>query len=183
MKTRKLSLVLAMMLMGACAARQEALKTPDPPKPVPDQKADQKPAPDPKPAPDQKPASDQKPLTSVPAPPAPQQVAENEKKLDGPLIEIARANRSGGQANAMKQLTASGADQKNQKVSVEIIATSKEAVPDLKKRLKESGAEIVSDLENHVWVYLPLNAIDQFSGMNSVWSMAVARPTTTIRQP
>lgn len=150
-----------MMLTSACSARREALKTPDPvQKAITDQKS---------------------PANAVPAPPAPQQLAENEKKLDGTLIEIARANRSGGQASAVKQLTASGADQKNRKISVEIIAANKEAVPELKKRLKDSGAEIVSDLENHVWVYLPLSAIDQFSGMSSVWSMAVARATTTAK--
>jgi hypothetical protein len=185
------------MLMSACTVRREALKTPDPPNPQtttadPKPVADPKPSSDPKPTNDPKPAADQKPISqpgaaakpssAVPAPPTPQQVGENEKKLDGTLIEIARANRSGGQASAVKQLTASGAEQRNQKVSVEIIATNNEAVPDLKKHLKDSGAEIVSDLENHIWVYLPLSAIDQFSGMNSVWSMAVARPTNTIRK-
>jgi hypothetical protein len=190
MKIRTAFVITVIMLMSACTARREALRTPDPPDPQ-TTAADSKPAADPKPA-APKPAADQKPISqpgaaakpssAVPAPPTPQQVGENEKKLDGTLIEIARANRSGGQASAVKQLTASGAEQRNQKVSIELIATNNEAVPELKKRLKDSGAEIVSDLENHIWVYLPLSAIDQFSGMSSVWSMAVARPTNTIQK-
>jgi hypothetical protein len=116
----------------------------------------------------------------LPLPPvAPRNLSNAEMKLDAALLTLARAARSQDPSAAAREMATAKLEQKDRKVKVEIVATDKKSVPEMKLRIAQLGGEITAELENHIWAYVPPAAIDDLSHMDTVWSMASTRATNT----
>lgn len=106
----------------------------------------------------------------IPKPADAPRLSESEKKLDGTLLALTRAQDPPAAAKEMRL------EERESKIKVEIVATSKEAVAALKTQLQTLGAGNIQALENHIWAYIPIGSVTPLSQSDLVWSMSVSRP-------
>lgn len=111
---------------------------------------------------------------AVPKPPAnlTPPASATEQKLDQQLRDLAHASAAAG----------AGAKTDSPKtVKVEIVTNAASDVPALKEILKSHGATVTADLGNRVWASIPVSSINLLSQLDSVWTIAVSRPTSSAK--
>lgn len=96
-----------------------------------------------------------------------------EVKLDGSLMALARAYRSGGDV-AVKALASAGdlaMDGNRLRVGVTVLDEAR--VAGVKARIEELGGEVAVELGNRVFALLPVAALEPLTEGEAVWSMAI----------
>jgi hypothetical protein len=105
-----------------------------------------------------------------------------EQKLDGPLLSLVRSLKSGGMEKALAEASASKlADSKN-RVKIDITLVDAAQMKDMEVKIREAHGEIVTSLDNRVFAWLPLDAIEPLAAATSVWSLAAVRDTVVQQQ-
>lgn len=166
--------VLALLIATPQAANAPPPQ-PDPPKPPKKSKPkrkhkDTRPTAVPKEEPVTSPQTPALPLKVEPANPV-------EQKLDGPLLAILRSFKSGGMVQAQSEAMAQKVSDPKHRVKVDITLTEAAAFKDTESKILEAHGEIVTNLDNRVFAWLPLDAIEPLASLANVWSMAAVRET------
>jgi hypothetical protein len=126
-------------------------------------------------------ADPETPRASLPAAPEKQQPSNSaDSKLDSALLSLSQATKAGKADQKVKDLSAQ-LDFKEGKVKVEIVALRTAPIESLKQQLASTRFEMTAELENHLWGYLPVGAIDDVSKMDQVWTLSAATPTVSAR--
>jgi hypothetical protein len=105
---------------------------------------------------------------------------EAEKKLDGNLLQIVRAGRTGKASGAEAKAKSLHLTDSANLVKVEITAVDKEKVEAVKKAVEAEKGNIVVGLENHVFAMVPPASVEALAKLTEVFSMAVV--SDTLRQ-
>jgi hypothetical protein len=103
-----------------------------------------------------------------------------DSKLDAALLSLSQASKAGTMEQKVKDLSAQ-LDLKEGKVKVEIVAVRTDPIASLKEKLAGAKFEMTAELENHLWGYLPIAAIEQVSRMDQVWTLSAATPSVSAR--
>jgi hypothetical protein len=116
------------------------------------------------------------PLAPPPKDPQLEPRTDAEKKLDGTLLGLVHARADGGQQGLLDYAKGKGLTLTGDRVRVEIVATSNPAA--LKKRLTALGGTLITELDKHLFAWLPVAAIGEFATLDEVWSLAVPQQLT-----
>ena len=108
----------------------------------------------------------------VPAAKAPEGV---EVKLDGRLIAVVRAYRSGGDIAAKALVRTENVATVDDRLRVGVTVADTKDVAATRTRIGELGGEVTVEFGNRVFALLPVAALESLAAEEIVWSIAVPR--------
>jgi hypothetical protein len=115
-----------------------------------------------------------------------------EEKLDAALIGLVHARAEGCDKAVKDYADRAGLTLEDGRLRVQIITTSKAAVTKLKKRVRAAGGKLITELENNLFVWMPVDSIAKFAALEEVWTLSVpqniygpqtGKPEAGIAQP
>ena len=109
------------------------------------------------------------------SPPATNEPLGIELKLDGQLIAVVRAYRSGGEVAAKALVQAKNVSTVAGRLRVGITVKHKKEVPIVRTRLQKLGADVTAELGTRLYAILPVQALVSIAEDERIWSIAVPR--------
>ncbi len=102
---------------------------------------------------------------------------EVEQKLDGALLSLLRSLKSGGAIKALADASANKLPTPGNRIKVDITVINPSTVKDIETKIRETRGEVLTVLDNRVFAWLPLEAIEPIGALPNVWSLAAVRET------
>ena len=110
-------------------------------------------------------------------PPKSDPVNEVEQKLDGALLSLLRSLKAGGAIKALADASADKLPTPRNRIKVDITLIDPSTIKDIETKIRETGGEVITVLDNRVFAWLPLEAIEPLGASPNVWSLAAVRET------
>ena len=96
-----------------------------------------------------------------------------EVKLDGGLIALVRAYRTGGDTAAKALVSSEGFEMTDERLRVGVTVSNEAQVASVRQRIEELGGKVIVGLANQIYAFLPVAAVESLAAEEAVWSMAV----------
>ena len=112
--------------------------------------------------------------------PAVQPVTGTDVKLDGVLLELIRARRTGGEAAVRAYAQQHQPGLSVERLRVEIVCDSPDAAAVVREQVAAAGGTVTTSFENYVWAELPLDEVEALVVSEAVWTIGV---TQSLVQP
>ena len=112
--------------------------------------------------------------------PAVQPVTGTDVKLDGVLLELVRALRTGGEAGLLAYAAQHQPGLSVDRLRVEIVCDSSDAAAAVREQVTAAGGTVTTSFENYVWAEIPLDKVEGLAVSEAVWTIGV---TQSLMQP
>ena len=112
--------------------------------------------------------------------PAVQPVTGTDVKLDGVLLELVRARRTGGEAGVLAYVEQHQPGLSVDRLRVEIVCDSSDAAATVREQVAAAGGTVTTSFENYVWAEVELEDVEALALTEAVWTIGV---TQSLMQP
>ena len=112
--------------------------------------------------------------------PAVRPVSGTDVKLDGVLLELMRARRTGGEAGVLAYVEQHQPGLSVNRLRVEIVCGSSDAAAAVREQVAAAGGTVTMSFENYVWAEIPLDEVEALAVTEAVWTIGV---TQSLMQP
>lgn len=125
------------------------------------------------------------PLEPVPLPddgllPVADPVTGADVKLDGVLLELVRARRSGGDAAVLAYIEQHRPGLSVERLQVEIICESVDTAEAVRNQVTGAGGTVTSSFENRVWAEIALEDVEALAVTEAVWTVSMSQALAPI---
>ena len=138
------------------------------------------PAPAPPEPPSDAPGAEVPPADSVPLPggaalPVAQPVTGADVKLDGVLLELVRARRTGGEAGVLAYVERSQPGLSVDRLRVQIVCESADKAASVRELVAGAGGTVTTSFANYIWAEVSLDEIEALAVTEAVWTIGVSQ--------
>lgn len=96
-------------------------------------------------------------------------------KLGADLLSLVEGHTADGVDRATSYVRSKGLDVREGRVPVQVVAASRQHVPDLEQRINSAGGSVQSRFENSIFAAIPLQALGEIAADDAVWRIDAER--------
>ena len=121
------------------------------------------------------PPADAVPLPGGDALPVAQPVTGADVKLDGVLLELVRARRTGGEAGVLAYVERYQPGLSVDRLRVQIVCESADQAASVREQVEGAGGTVTTNFANYIWAEVSLDEIETLAVTEAVWTIGVSQ--------